>query len=131
MLTRFIEATNGPRNYGKFLLGRFDASEWSYRAALPEAAGQRLVAGRGWSPRHLWMLDLQTGEGACFHPGGLASADLDKHRIWVCPLFLPTLEWLYTQDLSDLTALPALIDLPDAPFALGAARRPGPAHADA
>ena len=33
------------------------------------------------------VTDLQTGEGAIFRPGGLASYDLDKHQLWICVLF--------------------------------------------
>jgi hypothetical protein len=29
MQVKFIEATNGPQNWGKFMLGRFDSDEWS------------------------------------------------------------------------------------------------------
>lgn len=71
------------------------------------------------------MLDLETGEGALFLPGGYASADLDKHKVWVCPLFEPFLAWLYKQDLQDLSKLPDLVDLPDAPFQWSGYRRSG------
>ena len=72
------------------------------------------------------MLDLQTCEGAAFSPGGLVSADLNKHRVWVCPLYEPFLNWLYKQDTTDLSALPAHVDLPDAEFQMSGYRRPGP-----
>jgi len=87
-----------------------------------------LLSTRGWSHDHVWVLDLETGEGACFRPGGLAHADLNKHRIWVCPLFEPFLEWLYDQDLTDLTVLPDLVTLTlkEAPFSMFGYRRPGP-----
>ena len=71
------------------------------------------------------VVDLETGEGAMFSPGGLAAADLQKHRIWVCPMFEPFLAWLYKQDLSDLTKLPKHVDLPDAPFEMHGYRREG------
>lgn len=74
----------------------------------------------------MWVLDLQTGEGAFFRPGGYAAADLEKHRVWVCPLFEPFLEWLYRQDLTDLGQLPRLVELPDAEFAMRGYRRAGP-----
>jgi hypothetical protein len=86
-----------------------------------------LITGRGWSPEHLLIVDLQTGEGAIFRPGGLAGHDLNKHAIWVCPLFEPFLTWLYEQDLSDLDKLPAHIDLPEAEFMMSGHRRAGPA----
>ena len=122
MKTRIIEATNG-FNHGKFLLGRHDV-EWSHPTAIDDSA-YRVLSLTGWSPRHLLVLDLATGEGAMFQPGGMAAADLDKHRIWVCPMFEPFLTWLYRQDLSDLDALPLLVEL-EAGSALYGYRRPGP-----
>jgi hypothetical protein len=128
MRTRIVEVTNGPKNWGKMLLAQFEPEEW----ATPSAIIGRHIDGRtlgvldycGWSRTHLLVLDLQTGEGALFRPGGSASADLAKHRIWVCPLFEPFLTWLYTQP--DPWAIPAHVDLPDAPFAWAGHRRPGP-----
>jgi hypothetical protein len=128
MHTKIIEASNGPQNYGKFMLARMD-TEWTVPSALPGYEGRPVVADRGWAYEHLWVLDLQTGEGAIFKPGGLARADLEKHRVWVCPLFEPFLTWLYTQPLDDLDALPAHVNLPDAPFLMSGHRRPGPALA--
>src|SRR3990167_2708143 len=122
MQTTFIEVTNGPRNWGKFCVAKFDAAEWARRSAVvPETT---LVGDRGWTSDHVLVLDLQTGEGAMFLPGGLASADLEKHKIWVCPLFEPFLEWLYQQP--DPMQIPAHLDLPDAEFRLAGHRRPGP-----
>jgi len=138
--TKLIEATSytvGPDgkksffNHGKFMLQRFEAEEWARKSIIDERAGvDTLLVGRcGWSPDHILVWDIQTGEGAIFRPGGLASYDLDKHRVWCCPLFLPFLEWLYKQDLSDIASLPDFIeiDVKDAPFALAGYRRPGPA----
>lgn len=124
MKTKFIEATNGPRNWGKFMVARFELEEW-LRASAIKGCG-RLLMGRGWTKDHVLVLDLQTGEGAMFLPRGKASYDLDKHRVWVCPLFEPFLNWLYEQDLRDLEALPSLVDLPEAEFQLSGYRRPGP-----
>jgi hypothetical protein len=76
MKTRLVEVTNGPMNWGKFLLGAFD-NEWEYRSAVDS---ELLVAGRGWDRKSLLVLDLQTGEGAIFYPGGYAKADLDKRN---------------------------------------------------
>lgn len=127
MQTVFIEASHGGGgNWGKFMVTRHTPEEWARPSALPEDGGRPLLAGRGWSPEHLWVMDLQTGEGAMFRPGGYAKADLDKHQVWVCPLFEPMLTWLYTQDLTDLEALPSYIELPDAPFDTAGYRRGGP-----
>jgi hypothetical protein len=125
---KFIEITNGPANWGKFAVGTFTPEEWQQRAVID---GAPLIAGRGWTPRHIWVLDLQTGEGAMFLPGGSAKHDLDKHAVWVCPMFEPFLTWLYARlgdakDMAAIAALPDHHDLPDAPFALSGYRRPGP-----
>jgi hypothetical protein len=123
--TKFIEATNGPQNWGKFMLARFDGDEW-FRPSAVGPAKWSLLQQIGKDTKSLLVLDLQTGEGAILRPGGSAHADLEKHRIWVCPLFEPFLAWLYEQDLTDLDVLPAHVDLPDAAFAIAGYRRPGP-----
>ena len=126
MIVKMIEATQGS-NWGKFMLARFTPGEWLYPSAV---AGAALLPQIGTSPRAIWVLDLQTCEGAAFvaYPGGSPKADLDKHRIWVCPLFEPFLTWLYRQDLSDLSALPRLVTLSqhEAPFQFYGYRRSGP-----
>jgi hypothetical protein len=127
--TKIIEACHVNKdgeqtgNWGKFFIGRFDAGEW----ATPSQISGFAIGGRGWSEDHLFVMDLQTGEGALFRHGGFARADLNKHRIWVCPLFEPFLTWLYKQDVSDLDALPALItfDPAEAEFSMAGYRRPG------
>lgn len=116
------------------MLGRFTPEQWEYRSAVCEEGGfgpAPLLAGRGWVQDHLLVFDLQTGEGAMFlpRPDRNPSYELNqKHQIWVCPLFEPFLHWLYKQDLSDLTALPRSVDLPDAEFAFSGHRRKGPAQ---
>lgn len=121
METKFVEVTNGPRNWGKFCIARFEQDEWLRPSVVaPELS---MLAGRGWTPKHVLILDLQTGEGAVFRPGGLPSADLNKHRVWVCPLFEPFLEWLYQQP--DPFDVPDHVDLPEAEFLLAGYRRPG------
>jgi hypothetical protein len=122
--TKIIEATNGPSNWGKFLLGRPDV-EWS-RTSVSSDSSLPILSERGWGPADLLVLDLETGEGAVFCPGGSARADLGSRRILVCPLFEPFLEWLYKQDLVDLDALPDHVDLSDAHVAHRGYRRPGP-----
>jgi hypothetical protein len=130
MITKIIEVTNGPQNWGKFLVGRFDAEEWTRRSRVieksePALAHIPLLHHIGQDHRQLLVLDLQTCEGAMFLPGGFPKADLEKHKIWICPMFEPFLEWLYKQDLSVLDKLPDHIDLPDAPFAFSGYRREG------
>jgi hypothetical protein len=128
---KFIEAGNG-FNWGKFAVGRFTQKEWETPAACQGAHEPSLIAGRGWTQRHVWVLDLQTGEGAAFLLGGLASADLTRHRIWVCPLFEYFLEWLYQytpahpeQEGAWMAELPSLVALPDALGDLYGYRREG------
>ena len=131
METHFIEAVHralGPGNHGKFMLGRFTPDEWRRASAVDAVMGldTRLLRRCGWGAEHVLVWDLETGEGAIFRPGGFATADLEKHRVWVCPMFEPFLEWLYEQDLRDLTALPSIVELPDAPFEGHGHRRQGP-----
>jgi len=127
---KFIEVTNGPRNWGKFAIGTFDYDDWQTKSAVATVGNRSHLSDRGWTREHKLVLDLQTGEGAIFKIGGLPQADLEKHRIWVCPMFLPFLEWLYKQDVRDLTTLPDHVDLPDAPFSMTGYRRKGPNQAD-
>jgi hypothetical protein len=125
METRIVEVTNGPQNWGKFMVARFTREEWAHRSVVADVA---VVEYCGWSPRHLWVLDLQTGEGACFAPWGVAGADLNgKHKVWVCPLFEPFLNWLYARTQAGLPfeTLPAHVDIPDAPFNMSGYRREG------
>lgn len=129
MKTRIIEATTGPvGNWGKFLVGQFDSTEMAVVSAIAPEYGS-ILRQRGWwnAADYFLMLDIETGEGAVFRHGGLAEADLDKHRVWVCPLFSPTLQRLYQFAPFDLDTLPSVIELDfeEAPFAMAAPRRPG------
>ena len=138
--SKFVEATQsikgeGFPNWGKFLLMRFTPEEWAYRsrlpvpeeiaAVVPAASTRPLLAAIGTNRDCIWVLDLQTHEGASFKPGGLATADLNKHRIWVCPLFEPFLHYLYKLK-RPFEDCPALVELPDAEGALYGYRRAGP-----
>jgi hypothetical protein len=130
MQTKMIEATNeqaGGMNWGKFMVCRFTPEEWAYRSAITD---RPLLTAVGWASTHVFVVDLQTGEGGIFLPHGLAPADLDNHRIWVCPMFEPFLIWLYEQDLTDLETLPALVQIADPKSALSDYRRKGPKSPD-
>lgn len=131
-MQRWFFETFNTLNHGKFMVMKFSGDDLTERCqVMAEDYPQLLIRGRGWDPdRHIIVFDLQTGEGAIFNPGGLAAADLEKHRVWVCPMFEPFLEWLYEQDLSDLDALPRVIELPDAPMSLSGYRRKGPEGRD-
>lgn len=125
MKTKIIEAVEKTKfNWGKFLVGKF-TDEWDVPSHVNEEGKRCLLSKRGWGNNHALVLDLETGEGAVFCIGGLAKCDLEKHRIWVCPLFEPFLEWLYQQDLDDLDQLPSVIDLGYVPTAIRGYRRPG------
>lgn len=128
MITIIVEATNaggGGMNWGKFLVGLF-TDEWSRKAAIyGESPGPRLLNAIGWGPANVMVFDLQTREGAVFRHGGNAHADLNDHRIWVCPMFEPFLAWLYTQPFETLSQLPPLVNLDDAPSAMQGYRRGG------
>jgi hypothetical protein len=119
VITKFIEVTNDNQNWGKFMLMRFD-TEFEYVSTIGRS---KLLRSIGWSSDQLWVLDLQTCEGVAIRPGGNAHYDLEKHKVWVCPMFEPFLVWLYKQDLKDLNELPAMVNLPDAEFAMFGYRR--------
>ena len=125
MQTKIIEACQGPGgpNWGQFLVGRF-TGEWKRPSKAPDVP---LLSRIGQGFDALLVLDLRTKEGAIFYPSphSLPRAELEKHRIWVCPLFEPFLEWLYKQDLTELAKLPDYVELPEAPFAMTGYRRPG------
>jgi hypothetical protein len=112
--TKIVELSNG-FNWGKFLVARPDAREWSRRSLVETAPETPMLRRLGWDESHVWILDLATGEGACFRPGGFPKADLDKHRIWVCPMFEVFLGWFYKhpQYWVDIDALPELLSLSD------------------
>lgn len=125
MDTRFIEVTNGSNNWGKFSICCWDSEEWQRESNV---STHSLLRQRGWTPKHIWVLDLETGEGACFLPGGSSTVDLDeKHRIWTCPLFPYFLEWLYAEVSAGkrIKDLPSVVDLPHAPFSLSRRRGAG------
>lgn len=123
MRTKFFEVV-GTLNWGKFMVADFTGEEWRHRS---EVTGVSLIRYTGWGSDHRLVIDLQTGEGAVFavRPGGMPRADLAKHKIWVCPMFEPFLEWLYQQDLDRLDELPQLIELMDAPASMHGYRREG------
>lgn len=129
MNTHLVEVTQNQQsgfNWGKFLLGRFDDDEWDRYSELP-GGQRRLIQSQGWSRDHLLVLDLATGEGALFSPPGSARADLNKHKVWVCPMFEPFLAFMYewVRDGKDPFDLPVVVELPDAPSAMQGYRRSG------
>jgi hypothetical protein len=120
-----VQDVGFPLNWGKFLVGVPDV-EWSLRSDIDPENPRPLLAQIGWEPGEIWVCDLQTREGAFFWPGGNARADLERHRIWVCPLFEMFLTWLYQQNIEALHLLPRIVALPDAQFSINGYRRLGP-----
>lgn len=120
-----VQDVGFPLNWGKFLVGVPDV-EWSLRSDIDPENPRPLLAQIGWEPGEIWVCDLQTREGAFFWPGGSARADLERHRIWVCPLFEMFLTWLYEQNIEALHLLPRIVALPDAQFSINGYRRLGP-----
>jgi hypothetical protein len=57
MRGKIVEVTNF-FNWGKFLLSRFEDSEWAMPSRISEYE-RSLVAGRGWDRQHVFVLDLQ------------------------------------------------------------------------
>jgi hypothetical protein len=136
MKTKIIQVTNNDLNWGKFLVGEFDEREWDVPCAFPEGSTISMMRARGMHKDQYLVLDLETKEGAVFGLTGSSRADLnDKHRIWVCPMYEPFLEWLYASyrdylshigtNLDWLERLPASLDLKDAEFAMAGYRRQG------
>jgi hypothetical protein len=139
MITQFIEATNfydGGLNWGKFLLCKFDDRDWSYQATEADGALLSVMPGgrESWNPEtSIFVVDLQTGEGSRFDLRTEPVAQLERHKIWVCPLFEPFLKWLFREIQSrppgpgrfELTTLPAVAKFP-ASSALAGYRRAGP-----
>ena len=138
MKIKFIEATNPSDdgetglNWGKFMLLQLGREEWTYKSQLPVAPELEEVQRKypllgliGYSRYNVWVFDLQTRQGAAFIPHGSAGMDLEQTKIWVCPMFEPFLEWLYRQDLTDITTLPAVVELVNAPGAYRGYQREG------
>lgn len=126
MKSHIIEVTNDDQNWGKMMVCVHDDVEMKYRSQMSPSSVP-LLRQIGYAGDEIWVLDLQTGEGARFRPGGLAKADLDNHRVWVCPMFEPFLEWLYQNyALVQTWTLPATVNLPNAVFEFRGYRRSGP-----
>ncbi len=111
MLTKFIEVTDPTQfNWGKFVISQYEAEEWARMSQISGAPS--LLRDRGFEGGDIWVMDLQTRESACINFNTDPVHQLEKHRIWVCPMFSPFLQWLWQQDLSDVTKLPSVVILP-------------------
>ena len=132
MISTIVEVTNG-FNWGKFMVAMFDDGERAYESKVDPP--RKLLRANGWHPDVRWILDLQTGEGALFGPAllpGRHAYDLEKHKIWVCPMYECFLGWFYAhpEHHADIRTLPPLLELTDAETMKASAmygyRRPGP-----
>lgn len=127
MRTKIVEVTQSQAsgfNWGKVLVCEF-TDEWDVPSVI--GAHHSLLAARGWGRNVRLVLDIETGEGALFSfPIGSAHNDLQKRRIWVCPMFEPLMcHWQTINWAGDLDELPDVVELPDAPAAMASYRRPG------
>lgn len=137
MQAKIIEASQGEKglNWGKFLVSRLPDAAYDYSSQLPgcegiEGADRPLLRRIGFPARAIRVDDLQTHEGVFFidatdDPDRFV-CQLEKHKIWVCPMYAPFLAWLGRQPLEDLDALPGFVALPDAPGEIYGYRRKGP-----
>lgn len=138
MICKIIEATDvGQFNHGKFMVRLFEHDEYNYMSRIaPEYLLRRFC---NYPRATIWVDDLYTGEGCRFafpsyrikenreQRAAHVKESLNRHRIWVCPMFEPFVTWLLGQDLSDLSCLPDVVDsLPDDACSFWGYRRPGP-----
>lgn len=132
MRSKIIEVCQPtPVNWGKFMIAEFDENETSYISVITKSPLLPAIGYWGEENKWLWLLDLQTGEGALFPVSskGNAKYQLDKHKIWVCLLYEPLLEWLYQNYKGDIDEIPSYIEI-DAPAGLYGYRRSGTGNVD-
>lgn len=92
------EGTGAIVSQGVFLVAEFEPSELE------------VVRETGWGPQHRLVVDLKTGVGGLYRPGGDPFFDVCQDRK-VGPLFASFMKWLYGQ--GDPWALPAHVTLED------------------
>ena len=108
MKTRIIEATSDQIFWSTFLVGVFDM-ERRYKSCVD---GSMVL--RSYSPRDIFILDIQTREGAVFAPHGLADVDIERTAIYTGPLFKAFLHWIRAQFREGLSLndLPKHVEVP-------------------
>lgn len=132
MIAHYVETYND-FNHGKFVLLRHGPEDLRRRSALPGYETTHILVGRKWDADGTFIADLQTGEGCVFYlECGSAAVQYtlnQKHKIWVCPMYEPFVCWLadthpeLARGGGDITALPSVVELPDAPTAVAGYRR--------
>ena len=129
----FVEVSD-EANWAKILLMKFGSEDLLVRSKvsgdflLKSVDNNRRVK-TGTNAEKVFVLDLQTEEGAFFFPRkeGNAKDDLESHEIWVCPLYLPFLIWLYANMPKELKEIPKLVEFPKSTHVhYQGWRRPGP-----
>lgn len=135
MLSKMVEVSDQV-NWAKLMVSQFDNDELAYKSrvdteakSLLEAVAARRKEYWGEAQQKRLVVDLQTDEGAWFlpHPERDPKVDLDRHQIWVCPLFYPFLQWLYRTNPVHVSGIPDVVELdPDDVIKFQGYRRPGP-----
>lgn len=93
MITKLIETTD-MFNHGKFLVGQMEGFELTQYLAIKDD-GRQLSHVLHASPSKFWVLDCATCEGAFFDFSNDAYYQLERHQVWVCPMFPLFLEWAF------------------------------------
>jgi hypothetical protein len=113
-------------NWGQFMVLVPDGVEWTWHSHITNSMTPALEE-FGWTPGHVIVMDLRTGEAAMYLPGdGEAAKAMTEHRIFTSPQFKYFLEWLYEQDVAHLYQQPNVIELPDVTHHLSGWRDIGP-----
>lgn len=121
-----IASPRTPKNWGSFMVCVPDEIEWAWQSHVSTSLMPAL-AEFGWTPEHVIVMDMKTGEAAFFRPGDREAAeDLTLHRIYRSPQLGLFLTWLYGQDIAHLYQQPAVIEVEDCTFALEGWREIGP-----
>lgn len=83
MKTKFFEGTD-QFNYGKFMLGAMSLDELNTPCLETTGGVNQFIHN---TESKFWILDLQTKEGAFFDLKFDIIPQLEKHQIWVCPMY--------------------------------------------
>lgn len=139
MELKFVEAGQAPEgggNWGKFAVARWSTLEMREPTRFPGCEGQFITGLTGSPFDHIWLLDIQAGEGALFSINNPIPVDvphqLNEKQIYICPMFEPFMTWLWEHirshqgtNLDWFDELPRVVVLPEAPFDLYGYRRRG------
>lgn len=111
MRTKIIEVEEVNKTlWGKFMIGVFD-DEWGRSTMVEDYGHQNLLQRLGWVREHILIVDLSVGHGAIFHIKSYPVGQVAEKGIYFCPMMTAFVLWLSAQDLSDLDALPDVVEL--------------------